>query len=281
MIKLLSDSQNKKGIIVIQIMIREIVVSRFDLQDRVIIVTGASGGIGTEISRECASAGAKVVLAGRTEKTLVALSNDLNGADSFVVSTDVTDPESVKNLIVSTVKKFGRVDVIINNVGGSATMCEPEETPYDVWSRMIDVNLSSTFYCCIEAGKQMIKQKSGKIINISSTAGTKGNPGMLHYSAAKAGVLSLTNNLAFKWAEHNINVNAVFPGLIATPNMIKWGVIPADVDEDGNHVPRLTRPPGPADVAHLCRFLASEAADLITGEAIPVRSWEKADRFWI
>ena len=63
--------------------------------------------------------------------------------------------------------------------------------------------------------------------------------------------------------------------------MIKWGVIPADVDEDGNHVPRLTRPPGPADVAHLCRFLASVAADLITGEAIPVRSWEKADRFWI
>ena len=258
----------------------ETTVSKFDLQDKVIIVTGAAGGIGTEISRECADAGAKVVLAGRTEETLVALSNDLNGEDSFVLKTDVTDPESVKNLIASTVEKFGRVDVIINNVGGSAAMCEPEETPYDVWSRMIDVNLSSTFYCCIEAGKQMIKQKSGKIINISSTAGTKGNPGMLHYSAAKAGVLSLTNNLAFKWAEHNINVNAVVPGLIATPNMIKWGVISADVDDDGNHVPRLTRPPGPSDVANLCRFLASEAADLITGEAIPVRSWEKADRFW-
>ena len=156
-------------------------MSRFDLQDKVIVVTGAAGGIGTEISRECAGAGAKVVLAGRTEKTLVALANDLSDADTFVVSTDVTDPESVKNLIVSTVEEFGRVDVIINNAGGSASMCEPEETPYDVWSRMIEVNLSSTFYCCIEAGKQMIKQKSGKIINISSTAGTKGNPGMLHY----------------------------------------------------------------------------------------------------
>ena len=255
-------------------------MSPFDLLDKVIIITGAAGGIGTEISRECARAGAKLVLVGRTQKTLDALADELADTETLVVPTDVTDPAGVKNLVARAVEKFSRIDVMINNAGKGAAMCEPEDTPFDEWSRMIDFNLSSTFYCCIEAGKQMIKQKSGKIINVSSTAGTKGNPGMLHYSAAKAGVLSLTNNLAFKWAEHNITVNAVVPGLIATPNMIKWGAISPAIDDQGNDIPRLTRPPGPKDVAQLCRFLASEAADLITGEAIPIRSWEKADRFW-
>ena len=106
----------------------ETTVSKFDLQDKVIIVTGAAGGIGTEISRECADAGAKVVLAGRTEETLVALSNDLNGEGSFVLKTDVTDPESVKNLIASTVEKFGRVDVIINNENGTKLIWAQYET---------------------------------------------------------------------------------------------------------------------------------------------------------
>ena len=220
------------------------------------------------------------MLVGRTQKTLDALADDLADTETLVVPTDVTDPAEVQNLVTRVVERFARIDVMVNNAGRGAAMCEPEDTPFDEWSRMIDFNLSSTFYCCIEAGKQMIRQKSGKIINISSTAGTKGNPGMLHYSAAKAGVLSLTNNLAFKWSEHNITVNAVVPGLIATPNMIKWGAISPAIDEQGNDIPRLTRPPGPEDVARLCRFLASEAADLITGEAIPIRSWEKADRFW-
>ena len=145
---------------------------------------------------------------------------------------------------------------------------------------MIDINLTATFNCCMSVGKQMIKQKSGKIINISSTAGTKGNPGMLHYSAAKAGVLSLTNNLAYSWAKHNICVNALAPGLIATPAMIKWGAIPSSVTEDGDEVPKLTLPPGPEVVAKMCRYLASPAADLVTGEIIPVRAWNPIDRFW-
>jgi 3-oxoacyl-[acyl-carrier protein] reductase len=145
---------------------------------------------------------------------------------------------------------------------------------------LIDFNLTGTFLCCIAAGKQMIGQKGGKIINISSIAGTKGNPGMLHYSAAKAGVISLTNNLAYMWAKHNINVNCVAPGLIATPAMIGWNVIPPAIGEDGTEVPRLWRPPGPEHVAEMCRFLASPAADLITGELIPVRAWFKLDRHW-
>jgi NAD(P)-dependent dehydrogenase (short-subunit alcohol dehydrogenase family) len=255
-------------------------MSDFELVDQVIIVTGAAGGIGQAMSREFAAAGATVVLAGRTEDSLKSVADELGDAQTLVVTTDVTDPDSVQHLVDTTVDAFGRIDVIVNNAGDGATPCEPEDTPYDVWVRMIDSNLTATFNCCIAAGKQMIKQQSGKIINISSVAGTKGHPGMLHYSAAKAGVLSVTNNLAYNWAKHNICVNAVVPGLIATPAMIKWGVIPPSQTEDGEEVPRLTRPPAPEDVANMCRFLASPAADMITGEAIPVRAWNPMDRFW-
>jgi 3-oxoacyl-[acyl-carrier protein] reductase len=255
-------------------------MSDFELADQVVIVTGAAGGIGEAISREFVAAGATVVLAGRTAESLSALASELAEGKSLVVPTDITDPVAVQNLIDATTDAFGRIDVIINNAGGGSAMRKAEDTPYDEWVRLIDFNLTGTFNCCMAAGKEMIEQKSGKIINISSVAGTKGNPGMLHYSAAKAAVLSLTNNLAFMWAAHNICVNAVVPGMIATPSMIKWGVIPAATNEAGEEVPRLTRPPGPEDVAGMCRFLASPAADMITGEAIPVRAWFRPDRFW-
>jgi len=255
-------------------------MSDFNLIDQVIIVTGAPGGIGSAMSREFASAGATMVLANLNEEPLKALQAELGDSPTLAVQADITDPESVQNLIDRTVDAFGRVDVIINNAGCGAAMKEPEDTPYEEWQRLLDLNLTGTFNCCIAAGRQMIKQQSGKIINISSTAATKGNPGMIHYSAAKAGVISLTNNLAFSWAKHNICVNAVVPGLVSTPQMIQWGVIPPTHTEDGEEVPRLTRPPGPEDIAQTCRFLASPAADMITGEAIPVRAWYRSDRYW-
>ena len=252
----------------------------FELKNKVIIVTGAAGGIGTEISRECASAGATVVLVGRTKETLEALQTDLGDVPTLAVPTDITDVDSVQAMVDATVEAYGRIDVIINNAAGGAMPKNPEDIPDDEWARVMDFCLTGTFYCCRAVGKQMIKQQDGKVINISSTAGTKGNPMMLHYSAAKAGVLSMTNNLAFMWAKHNICVNAVVPGLIATPQMVKWGVIPPDVTEDGEPVPRLSLPPGPEYVAAMCRFLASPASDMITGEAIPVRAWAPMDRFW-
>ncbi|XOV85467.1 MAG: SDR family NAD(P)-dependent oxidoreductase [bacterium] len=245
-----------------------------------IIVTGAAGGIGQAICKSLAEQGARVVLAGRSEDSLQTLATEIGADQSRVVPTDITDPEQVQRLVDDTVSTFGKVDAIINNAGGGAALKKAEDTPYDEWVNMLDFNLTGTFNCCMAAGRQMIEQGSGNIINISSTAGTKGNPFMLHYSAAKAGVLSLTNNLAFMWAEHNIRVNAVVPGTIATPNMIEWGAIPPEQDEDGNKVPRLSRPPAPEDVASVCTFLCSPGAEMITGESIPVRAWFRPDRFW-
>jgi NAD(P)-dependent dehydrogenase (short-subunit alcohol dehydrogenase family) len=257
-------------------------MSKFGLEGKTAIVTGGAGGIGSCICKEYARAGANVVVASRNQENIDTVAKELQGlgAKTLAVATDITAPAETETMIERTVSEFGRVDIIVNNAGGGTTMKKAEDTPYDEWVRIVDFNLTGTFNCCMAAGKQMIEQKGGKIINISSVAGTKGNPGMLHYSAAKAAVISLSNNLSFMWIEHNINVNTILPGLIATPAMRKWKVIPPDTDEDGNAVPRLSLPPEPEEVADLALFLASEASDSITGEAIPIRRWLKMDRFW-
>lgn len=257
-------------------------MTRLDLTGRVAIVTGGAGGIGSCIARSFSEAGARVVVASRKKENLDGVVAEIEsaGGTALAVACDITIPEQVDNLVALTVETLGRLDVMVNNAGGGARPLMPEDTPYEDWRRIVDLNLTGAWLCCIAAGKQMIAQQSGNIINISSVAGTKGHPGMLHYSAAKAGVISLSNNLAFQWAKHNIRVNCVAPGLIATPAMVKWGVIQAAEKEDGTPVPRLERPPDPEDVAELCLFLASSASDLITGEVIPIRSWTRLDRFW-
>ena len=143
------------------------------------------------------------------------------------------------------------MDIIVNNAGRWGKSHLAEDTPLDEWRDVVEQNLTGLFIPCIAAGKQMIKQQGGKIINISSTAGTKGNPGQLHYSAAKAGVISLTSNLAMMWAKHNINVNCILPGLIATDELKGYGIIPPSVDKDGKAVARLDLPPNPENVADL------------------------------
>ena len=257
-------------------------MSTYELNNKVAIVTGGAGGIGTHISLEYARAGAAVVVASRKQEHLDEVAGKItaDGGRALAVATDITVPEQVDALVAQTVAEFGRLDIMVNNAGGGSRMRAPEDTPYEDWVRLIDFNLTGTFLCCLAAGRQMISQNSGNIINISSTAGTKGNPGMLHYSAAKAGMISLTNNLAYMWARHNINVNCIAPGLIATDAMKGYGAIPSDTRDDGTTVPHLELPPGPEDVAYMARFLASDAARAITGEVIPVRAWFKSDRFW-
>ena len=257
--------------------------SKFDIPGAVAIVTGGAGGIGSCIARAYASAGACVVLASRDAEALERVASEITsgGGEALAIQADITVPADVEEMVSRTVETFGRLDVLVNNAGGGARPKKAEDTPYDEWQRVVDLNLTGTFLCCMAAGKQMIEQNSGNIINISSVAGTKGNPGMLHYSAAKAGVISLSNNLAFMWAKHDIRVNCVAPGLIATPAMKSYpGVIEPAEREDGTPVPRLERPPEPEDVADLCLFLASPASSLITGELIPIRSWTRLDRFW-
>ena len=257
-------------------------MSSFRLDGKTVIVTGGAGGLGTAMVAAYAEAGANVVVASRTRENIERVASEIKdkGQTALAIPVDIADAESVDALIGQTVEAFGAVDVIVNNAGRWGKSHLAEDTPLDEWRDVVEQNLTGLFIPCIAAGKQMIKQQSGKIINISSTAGSKGNPGQLHYSAAKAGVISLTNNLAMMWAKHNINVNCILPGLIATEELKGYGIIPKPIDKEGNAVPRLDLPPNPEDVADLALFLASSASDALTGELYPIRTWFKSERFW-
>ncbi len=254
-------------------------MSKFELQNKVAIITGGAGGIGQCIALEYARAGANVVVASRNQKNLDKVAAEIKalGRESLAVATDVTVPEQVDNMVEKTLEKFGSLDIMVNNAGGGFSVKAEEISP-KVWNDQIALNLTSALLGSVAAGKVMIKQKSGKIINIASTAGIKGDPGMIPYGVAKAGIISLSSSLAAAWAEHNINVNCLAPGLTATEGIKNWGVVSSDYFDDNSPIPRLHRPPGPENVANLALFLASPASDYITGELLIVRaefSWDR------
>ncbi len=257
-------------------------MSKFSLAGKTAVITGGAGGLGRAMVAAYAEAGANVVVASRDHEKIDAAAADVRdkGQNAIAIPVDITDAEQVDNLVAKTVEKFGSLDIIVNNAGRWGNSYLAENTPLDEWRNIVDQNLTGVFIPCMAAGRQMIKQRSGKIINISSTAGSKGNPHQLHYSAAKAGVISLTNNLAYMWAKHNINVNCILPGLIATEELKGYGIIPKDIDDEGIAVPRLEQTPVPEDVADLTLFLGSPASDALTGELYPIRAWLKSERFW-
>ena len=175
-------------------------------------------------------------------------------------------------MVKQTVDKFGRVDILVNNAGWPLTVKPAEDLSFEEWNATVNLNLTGTFLCSVAAGKVMIEQKGGNIINVSSGSGTKAASIYVHYGAAKAGVINLTESLAAGWAQHNINVNCIVPGVIATEKIKGFGMLPAEQTGDGTPVPPLLLLPDPEDVANLALFLASAAADHISGEMIPIRS---------
>ena len=257
-------------------------MSRFSLEGKTAIITGGAGGLGRSMVEAYADAGANVVIASRSRDKIEAEAAKINakGQRAIAIAVDITDEEQVHAMVSETIETFGALDIMVNNAGRWGRSHLAEETPLDEWRELVDQNLTGVFIPCMAAGKQMIKQGSGKIINVSSTAGSKGNPYQLHYSAAKAGVISLTNNLAFMWAKHNINVNCILPGLIATDELKGHGIIPPAHDDEGNPIPRLELTPDPENVADLALFLATPASDALTGELYPIRAWLKSERFW-
>jgi NAD(P)-dependent dehydrogenase (short-subunit alcohol dehydrogenase family) len=248
-------------------------MSKFDLKDKVAIVTGGAGGIGAAIARAFSEAGAKVVVSSRNQENIDKVAAELkaSGGESLAVATDVTIPEQVDNMIAKSLDTFGRIDILVNNAGGAIAMGKVVELSLDGWNATVDLNLTGTFLCAAAAGKVMIGQKSGKVINISSVAGIKGSPNMAPYAASKAGVIALTRTLALEWAPHNIHVNCIAPGLTATPGLKSAGWIPSREKEDGTQVPSLLHPGDPERVADLALFLASPASDHLSGELIPIR----------
>ena len=239
------------------------------LNGKTAIITGGAGGIGSRIAKAYVAEGAQVVIASRSQKKLDAVLPEL-GDNAIAVATDVTDPAQVDNMVNRTVEHFGTVDIMVNNAGGAMFVKPPELLTPDEWNAALALNLTSVFLCSAAAGKVMIENKSGKIINISSIAGVRMSPAFVHYGAAKAGVINLTKSLASNWGRYNININCIAPGLTATEGVADW--LPAKEKKDGSPVPPLEFPPDPEHVAQLAVFLASSGSERISGELFPIRA---------
>ena len=242
------------------------------LTNKVAIVTGGAGGIGSRIAKAYAIQGAKVVVASRNQEKLnkVVAEIESSGGEAIAIATDVTVPADVDNMVSKTIDRFGCVDILVNNSGGAMFIKTPNELKPEEWDAAIGLNLSSVFLCSRAVSVHMIERNKGRIINISSVAGMRLSPSFVHYGAAKAGVINLTKGLAVCWAPNNINVNCIAPGLTATEGVANW--LPEKTKEDGTPVPPLLYPPNPEDVADLAIFLASELSSHLSGELFPIRS---------
>ncbi|HBB36100.1 MAG TPA: beta-ketoacyl-ACP reductase [Cyanobacteria bacterium UBA9273] len=237
------------------------------LGDLVAIITGASRGIGRAIALALAAEGAKVVVnyaasSAAAEQVVAAIAE--SGGDAIALQADVSQAEQVDALINQTLEKFGRIDILVNNAGITRDTLLLRMKPED-WQAVIDLNLTGVFLCTRAASKVMLKQKSGRIINIASVSGQMGNPGQANYSAAKAGVIGLTKTVAKELASRGITVNAVAPGFIATDMTSEL-----KSEEILKYIP-LGRYGEPEEVAGMVRFLAADpAAAYITGQVFNV-----------
>ena len=237
------------------------------LKDKVALVTGASRGIGKATALALASQGAKVVInyarSSDAAETTVAEINSAGG-EAIALQADVSQAEQVDNLIKQTIDKLGRIDVLVNNAGITKDTLLLR-MKLEQWQAVIDLNLTGVFLCTKAVSKIMLKQRSGRIINIASVAGQMGNPGQANYSAAKAGVIGFTKTVAKELANRGVTVNAVTPGFIETDmtNDLKS-------DDIIKFIP-LSRYGKPEEVAGAIRFLAADpAAAYITGQVLNV-----------
>ncbi|MFO5440370.1 MAG: 3-oxoacyl-[acyl-carrier-protein] reductase [Dolichospermum sp.] len=237
------------------------------LKDQVAIVTGASRGIGRAIALQLAFEGAKVVVnyaSSSTAADQVVAEITAAGGEAVAIQGDVSQENQVDTLIKTTLEKFQRVDILVNNAGITRDTLLLR-MKLEEWQAVIDTNLTGVFLCTKAVSKIMLKQRSGRIINIASVAGQMGNPGQANYSAAKAGVIGFTKTVAKELSSRGITVNAVAPGFIATD-------MTSDIKAEGilQYIP-LGRFGQPEEIAGMVRFLASDpAAAYITGQVFNV-----------
>lgn len=244
----------------------------FDFTGKVALVTGGATGIGYATALQLARLGAHVVICSRTVDELEAAAARItveSGSKCLAVPTDVKNEEACIALVERTVAEFGRIDILVNNAGG--TRMGPLETiPTRGWDSIFDLNVKSAYTLTREAGRHMIAQKSGAIVNISSGAGVNGVKGGAHYSAAKSALQMFTRVTAAEWGRYGIRANCVAAGAIASERVAEaWKVAGLKEEEMGKAMP-LGRLGTPDDMANMIVFFCSDAASYISGETISV-----------
>lgn len=240
-----------------------------NLSGKTAIVTGGSRGIGKAIALKLAEKGANIVVnytsnSNMADETVKEIKN--MGREALAIKADVSNPDDVKNLVNEVEKSFGGIDILVNNAGitRDTLLIRMKD---DEWDQVMNVNLKGTFLCTKLVSKRMMKQRSGKIVNITSVVGIIGNAGQANYSASKAGVIGFTKSTAKELSSRGINVNAVAPGFIQTEMTEKLSE--EVIDNYAKNIP-LGKLGKPEDVANVVAFLCSQEASYLTGQVINV-----------
>lgn len=244
--------------------------TQLSLKNKKVLITGAAGGIGEAVVMLCGSAGATLYLNGTREEKLQHLSRRLDeqGVDHHCKALNLTEKGSAEKLVNACVKTLGGIDVLINCAGINRTQLA-EDVTEENWDAVFDINLKALFLICQAVGRIMIEKGGGKIINISSQAGSVAIPYRAAYCSSKGGVDQLTRVLALEWSRYNINVNAVAPTFVKTEMTKKMFEDPEFKKFVLDSIP-LGRMASPDEIAYPVLFLATEYADMITGHILMV-----------
>ena len=244
----------------------------FNLSGRVSVVTGGATGLGLQMATGLAEAGSNVVICSRKLESCEQAAHGIEklGVKALGLAADVTQPDQVEGVKEATLRKFGRVDVLVNNAG-KAWVAPMESMPLDRWQQIMDLNVTAPFICSQILGREMIKAKRGRIINIASIAGLKGRDPQAYdsivYSTSKGALVNFTRDLAIKWAQYNILVNCICPGFFVTP--INQKLFERGAQQILSEIP-LGRTGGADDLKGIAVLLASDASNFMTGAIIPV-----------
>lgn len=239
------------------------------LKGKVALITGSTRGIGKEFAIGFAKEGADVIVNGRNSEKAKSVAKEVEdlGVRSMAIGADVSSSQDITRMVEEAINSFGRIDILVNNAGVNPFIVEAEKIKEEGWDQVLDVNLKGVFLCCQAAGRKMMEQGGGKMINISSAAGILGEQGFLPYCVSKAGVMMLTRILAYEWSKYNITVNAIAPGFIAggmnTPILNKEILVSGLTQQ----VP-MKRLGKPEEVVNIAIFLASEDSSYINGTTI-------------